>query len=206
MNHLAILPTSYLGPIQYYQKLARYPELLIEHQENMIKQTYRSRCDIYSPNGVLTLSIPLEKRDKRQLVKDSRISYDYDWQKLHWRSLESSYRRSPFFEFYEDDFRPFYEGRKEKFLVDFNEALQQEVLSLLKLRPAYTFTSSYQGTYPGADDFRQVIAPKSPLSADPGFEAKPYYQVFEPRHGFIPNLSIVDLLFNQGSKAAEYIV
>lgn len=171
----------------------------------MIKQTYRSRCDIYSPNGVLTLSIPLEKRDKRHVVKDVKISYDYDWQTLHWRSLESSYRRSPFFEYYEDDFRPFYEDRKDKFLVDFNEALQQEVLDLLKLKTNYTFTTSYQSEYPDADDFRNRIAPKAALSDDPDFQIQPYYQVFEPRHGFIPNLSVVDLLFNQGSKALEHI-
>lgn len=205
MNQTAILPTAYLGPIQYYQKLATYPDCIIEHHEHFIKQTYRSRCEIYSPNGVLTLSIPLEKRNKRQAVKDARISYEYNWQSLHWRSLESCYRRSPFFEYYEDDFRPLYENKKFDFLIDFNEAVQQEVLGLLKLKPQYSFSKEYKSAYANADDFRNLISPKESFEADPAFTPKPYYQVFEPRHGFIPNLSIADLLFNQGSKATEYL-
>ncbi|MCW3102217.1 MAG: hypothetical protein JWO09_657 [Bacteroidetes bacterium] len=205
MNQTAILPTAYLGPIQYYQKLLTYPACIIEHHEHFIKQTFRSRCEIYSPNGVLTLSIPLEKRNKRQAVKDARISYEYNWQILHWRSLESSYRRSPFFEYYEDDLWPFFEDKKYDFLVDFNEAIQQEVLGLLKAKPGYTFSTEYKSNYENADDFRQLISPKEAPAADPAFEAKPYSQVFEPRHGFLPNLSITDLLFNQGSRAADYI-
>ncbi|MCW3072842.1 MAG: hypothetical protein JWO44_2732 [Bacteroidetes bacterium] len=205
MNQTAILPTAYLGPIQYYQKLLTYPACIIEHHEHFIKQTFRSRCEIYSPNGVLTLSIPLEKRNKRQAVKDARISYEYNWQTLHWRSFESSYRRSPFFEYYEDDLFPFFEAKKFDFLVDFNEAIQQEILGLLKAKPNYTFSTEYKSTYDNADDFRQLISPKESPAADPSFEPKPYSQVFEPRHGFLPNLSIADLLFNQGSRAADHI-
>jgi hypothetical protein len=205
MNETAILSTAYLGPIQYYQKLKNYPACIIEHHENFIKQTFRSRCDIYSPNGILTLSIPLEKRNKRQTVKDVKISYEYNWQTLHWRSLESCYRRSPFFEYFEDDFRPFYEDKKFEFLIDLNEAIQQEVLSLLKLKPQYSFTSEYKSSYENADDFRNTISPKESLEKDSGFEPKTYSQVFEPRHGFIPNLSIVDLLFNEGSRATQSI-
>ncbi|MDF2436701.1 MAG: hypothetical protein K0Q95_1077 [Bacteroidota bacterium] len=205
MHSTAILSTAYLGPIQYYQKLLTYEKSIIEHHENFIKQTYRSRCDIYSPNGILTLSIPLEKRNKRQAVKDVKISYEYNWQTLHWRSLESCYRRSPFFEYFEDDLRPFYEDKKFEFLIDFNEAIQQEVLSLLKKKPEYQFTSEYTSEYKNADDFRMLISPKESLSSDPAFEPKPYSQVFETRHGFLPNLSIVDLLFNEGSRATDSI-
>jgi hypothetical protein len=204
MNNTVILSTAYLGPIQYYQNLIAYPNCIIEHHEHFIKQTYRSRCDIYSPNGILTLSIPLEKRNKRQATKDVRISHEYNWQALHWRSLESSYRRSPFFEYFEDDFRPLYE-KKFDFLIDINEAFQQEVLKLLKIKPKYTFTSEYKGNYENSDDLRNIISPKEAPGADPSFEPKPYSQVFETRHGFIPNLSIVDLLFNQGSRALDHI-
>ncbi len=198
MNTTAILPTAYLGPIQYYQKLMTYPNCIIEHQEHFVKQTYRNRCDIYSPNGLLTLSVPLVKRNHRQTTKDIKISYDYNWQVLHWRSLESAYRRSPFFEYFEDDFRPFYEDKKFEFLFDLNEALQQEVLALLKLKANCAFTSAYIKTYADADDFRST-------EPDKNFIPKKYGQVFEPRHGFIPDLSIVDILFNQGSKALDYI-
>jgi hypothetical protein len=205
MNSTAILSTAYFGSIQYYQKLITYPKIIIEHHEHFIKQTYRSRCEIYSPNGLLTLSIPLEKRNKRQSVKDIRISYEYNWQTLHWRSLESSYRRSPFFEYYEDDLRPFFQNKKYEFLIDLNEAVQLEILTLLKAKPVYSFSTGYNKEYPDADDYRDLISPKEPVESDKNFEVKPYHQVFETRHGFISNLSIVDLLFNQGSKAGDYI-
>jgi hypothetical protein len=205
MSRIAILPTAYLGPVQYYNKLNTYPSSIIDHHEHFVKQTYRSRCEIYSPNGLLTLSVPLDKGKKRRAVKDVKISYDYNWQTLHWRSLESCYRRSPFFEYYEDDFRPFYELKKYDFLIDLNEALQQKVLELLKLRPEYTFSSEYKSEYDEADDYRTIISPKESPEKDPGFEPKIYSQVFESRHGFIPNLSIVDLLFNEGSRAAQSI-
>ncbi len=205
MNQLAILPSVYLGPIQYFQKLNFYPNCVIEQHENFIKQTFRSRCDIYSPNGILTLSIPLTHRNKRQAIKDVKISYEYNWQTLHWRSLESCYRRSPFFEYFEDDFRPFYFDKKHDFLIDFNEAIQQEILKLLKLKTNYNFTSTYNKTAENTDDFRHIISPKQSLHLDTNFITKPYYQVFETKHGFIPNLSIVDLLFNEGSRTLDYI-
>ena len=205
MNNTAILSSSYLPPIQYYSKLKNYSNCIIEHHEHFPKQPYRSRCDVYSPNGILTLSIPLIKRNHRQATKDIKISYEYDWQKLHWRSLESCYRRSPFFEYFEDDLLPFYADKKFDFLIDLNEAMQQEILKLLKLKPNYSFSSEYLKTYPEAADFRDIISPKENLSSDTQFTPIPYMQVFESRHGFLPNLSIVDLLFNQGSKALETI-
>lgn len=205
MNKTAILPSAYLAPVQYYSKLKIYPNCIIEQHEHFPKQTYRSRCEVYSPNGVLTLSIPLVKRNHRQSTKDIKISYEYNWQKLHWRSIESCYRRSPFFEYYEDDFLPFYTDKKFDFLIDLNEAMQQELLKLLKLKSNYSFSTEYHKTYPGADDFRTLISPKEDLSADTQFSPIPYMQVFESNHGFQPNLSIIDLLFNQGSKALETI-
>ncbi len=205
INTVAILSTAYLAPIQYYSKLIHYPSCIIDNFEHYTKQTYRSRCDIYSPNGLKTLSVPLVKRSHRQAVKDLRISYDIDWQKLHWRTLESSYRRSPFFEYFEDDLQPFYQDKKFDFLIDLNEALQQEILILLKRKPNYTFSSEYIKEYTDADDYRNIISPKEQLNSDSLFEPKAYSQVFETRHGFIPNLSILDLLFNQGSRALEFI-
>ncbi len=201
MNQLAILSTAYLAPIQYFSKLKNYEKCIIEHHEHFQKQTYRSRCDIYSPNGPLTLSIPLVKRNHRQAVKDIRISYDHDWQKLHWRSLESCYRCSPFFEYYEDDFLPFYTDKKFEFLIDLNESLNLEIFKLLKLKPNYSFSSEYHETYTDADDLRNIISPKESLNKDPLFTATTYIQVFGSKHGFLPNLSIVDLLFNQGSES-----
>jgi hypothetical protein len=204
MNTCALLPTAYLAPVQYYSKIKNYQSCIIEHFENFPKQTYRSRCNIYSPNGTLTLSIPLLKRNHRQLIKDIKISYEYDWQKLHWRSLEASYRSSPFFEYYEDDLFPFYHEKKPKFLLDLNAGLHEKILCLLKLKTPISVTAEYTKAYNNTDDFRELINPKN-TTVDPTFEAKPYYQVFENKHGFIPNLSVVDVLFNQGSRALDYI-
>ncbi len=202
---IAILSTAYLAPIQYYSKLINYPICIIDNYEHFTKQTYRSRCDIYSPNGLKTLSVPLVKRNHRQAMKDLKISYDFDWQKLHWRTLESSYRRSPFFEYFEDDFRPFYHDKKFDFLIDLNESLQQEILQLLKHKANYSFSADYIKTYTDADDYRTLITPKATTDEDKLFEPKIYAQVFETKYGFIPNLSILDLLFNQGSRAKEFI-
>lgn len=201
----AILSSTYLAPIQYFSKLKNYSNCIIEHFEHFPKQTFRSRCDVYSPNGVLKLSIPLVKRNHRQPTKDIKISYEYDWQKLHWRSIESCYRRSPFFEYYEDDFLPFYSAKKFDFLIDLNEAMQEEILKLLKLKPQISFSTEYHKVYENADDFRDIISPKVDVSLDKQFQSLPYMQVFEPRHGFIPNLSIIDVLFNEGSKASEHL-
>ena len=205
MNSLAILPSTYFGPIQFYQKLFHYDNCIIEHHENYIKQTYRSRCDIYSPNGLLTLSVPLIKRNKRQIIKDTKISYEDDWQLLHWRSIESSYRRSPFFEYYEDDLRYLFFEKKYTFLIDLNEEAQKQMLELIQKKITYSFSSEYIVKYENTDDYREIISPKNHLTTDELFTVKPYNQVFETRYGFIPNLSILDLLFNQGPKAADYI-
>jgi hypothetical protein len=201
----AILPSAYLAPIQYFSKLYNYENCLIEHYENFPKQTYRSRCNIYSPNGLITLSIPLVKRNHRQRMNEIKISYDYAWQKIHWRTIESGYRSSPFFEYFEDDFFPFYDSFKPEYLIDFNEALQQKVMTLLKLKNKYSFTKEYKESYTNTDDFRSSINPKVATETDTNFVIKPYYQVFETKHGFIPNLSIVDLLFNQGSKTLDFL-
>lgn len=202
---IALLPTSYLGPLNYYSRLKTHESSEIEWFEHLPKQTYRSRCVIYSPNGALTLSVPLVKRNQRQIMKEVKISYDTDWLKLHWRTLESAYRRSPFFEYYEDDLLPFYREKKHIYLVDFNEALQQKIMELLKLKKTYTFTTEYLKKPADRADLRELFSQKDPAAQDPDFQIIPYMQVFESKQGFIPNLSIVDLLFNTGSKAINYI-
>jgi hypothetical protein len=198
----AVLPLFYLPPIAYFKELNSYnPDFVIEKQEHFPKQTYRNRANIYSPDGVLTLVVPVVKGSKVHTpVKDVRISYDFNWQRLHWMGLQGCYRRSAYFEYYEDDFAPFYE-MKEEWLFDYNEKLLTLLLRLLKIKATLTFTDSYEAKYPGLTDLRSPINPKKEYP----FQQKPYFQVFEERHGFMKNLSIVDLLFNQGPQSLNYL-
>ncbi|MGN6640284.1 MAG: WbqC family protein, partial [Mucilaginibacter sp.] len=169
--------------------------------ENFPKQTYRNRANIYSPDGILTLTVPVIKGSKQHTpVKDVKISYDFNWPRLHWMSLQGCYRRSAYFEYYEDELAIFYEHR-EAWLFDLNEKLLLTLLSLLKIKAAIKHTKTYEADVTGMKDFRESIHPKKPFN----FQAKPYYQVFDERHGFIPNLSIVDLLFNQGPQSINYL-
>lgn len=194
-----ILSTAYLAPIQYYTKLYAYEAICIEAEENYLKQTYRNRCHIASANGLQALSIPIEKPDTiKCLTKDIRISDHGNWRHLHWNALLSAYNMSPFFEYYADDFQPFYE-KKYTFLLEFNEALRALICGLIPLSPTVRHTSTYLAEYPSGD-FREGIRPKHPL-ADKRFKQKPYHQVFQLKYGFLPNLSIVDLLFNMGPES-----
>ena len=202
MNKGAIFPLFYLPPIEFFSKLSQYKEnVLLERAEHFPKQTYRNRACIHSPQGKLDLIVPVIKGSKvHTKVKDVRISYDFDWQRLHWLSLQSSYRSSAYFEFYEDEFAPFYE-KKFDFLFDYNEALLKVILKALKLNISYNYQDSYEKEYSDLIDFRSSIHPKINNVAS----NKPYFQVFDERNGFIPNLSIVDLLFSQGPQSGQYL-
>ncbi|MFC2103877.1 WbqC family protein [Bacteroidota bacterium] len=204
MIQKALLSTAYLAPIQYYTILLRYNEVLIEIFENFTKQTYRNRCRIYGANGELSISIPVKKLATKTKIKDILIDYDTNWQKLHWKSIESAYRSSPFFEFYEDDLRIFYE-KKYKFLIDFNIEIQNMILEQLDLQINLKFTPEYQsGLVSNYEDFRNEIHPKK-INKDFNSELIKYTQVFSEKYGFLPNLSIIDLLFNEGPNAIEVL-
>ena len=170
----------------------------MEREENYIKQTYRNRCVLAAANGPLTLSVPIVKPDELKCpTKDIRISDHGNWRHLHWNALVSAYNMSPFFEYYADDFAPFYE-RRFTFLFDFNEALRQLICGLIDLQPQVHYTDSYQPVV--NHDFRESIRPRRP-EPDVAFHPVPYYQVFQEKFGFLPNLSIVDLLFNMGPES-----
>ena len=193
------LSTTYLGPVQYYCKLFSFDSVMMEVNENYLKQTYRNRCMIATANGIESISIPIEhpKKDKI-LTKDIRISDHGNWRHIHWNALVSAYGMSPFFEYYEDDFAPFYK-QKYHFLFDLNEQLRLTICELLDIHPDINYTTEYIPDVP--NDFRTKIRPRQP-DADNLFSPQSYYQVFKEKHGFLPNLSIVDLLFNMGPEAA----
>lgn len=198
----AVFPMFYLPPITYFSKINTYkPVILIEKEEHFPKQTYRNRSNIASPDGVLALTVPVIKGSKNHTkVKDVKISYDFSWQRLHWQTLQTCYRRSAYFEYYEDDLAPFYE-KKYDYLFDYNEQLLRFLLRAIKLPVELSFTEIYEAAYPSLEDLRDTIHPKG----QPDFDQKIYYQVFEERNGFLKNLSIADLLFNQGPHTINYL-
>ncbi len=193
------LTSAYLAPLEYYVALANAKTEILEQFDSYEKQTYRNRCNIFTANGVNALTIPVEKSSaEKKLTRDIRISGHNDWQVQHWRSIESAYNSSPFFEYYKDDFLPFYE-KKWDFLWDLNLELQAKVLELLDLQQNVQFTDKYQPDLTdGVIDLRESIHPKK---ASQNINLKPYYQVFEQRFGFQENLSIIDLLFNMGNES-----
>lgn len=201
-DNAAIFPLFYLPPIAFFTELLQHKNnFLIEQKEHFPKQTYRNRAKIYSPDGALTLVVPVAKGAKNhRVVRDVKISYDFDWQRLHWLSLQACYRSSAYFEYYEAEFAPFYQEKNYVFLFDYNKALLQLLLKLLKLKLELKFTPTYETDFIGTD-FRKSIYPK----LDYNFDQKTYFQVFNDRQGFLKNLSIVDLLFNQGPNTLKYL-
>ena len=204
----ALLQTTYFGPIQWYQKLCRYDQTLIEQYDSYQKQTYRNRCVIATANGLQALTVPVEHdtlniKNGILKVKDLRISDHNNWRRIHWNALQSAYHESPFFDYYADDIRPFFE-KKYEFLVDFNEAIRQTVCNLLDIHPKVSYTTDFSRQPSDIDDYREVINAKHP-QADADFQPRRYWQVFEGKHGFQSNLSILDLLFNMGNEAVFYL-
>ncbi len=283
----ALLSTTYFGPVQWYQKLNRH-RCIIEQHDNFVKQTYRNRCVIASANGPQTLTVPIERYDGMKCaMRDIRISDHGNWRHLHWQALVSAYGETPFFEYYADDIRPFFEEHRWKYLLDFNLDITHTLCSLLDVRPDLTLSDHYidadeticgggslnataagfeeavkgldgaaesfgeavkglggavkgLGGANGLDgaaesfggavkglggansldgaaeslgsssacslfvDYRDAIRPKHPLP-DAEFEARPYYQVRAQRHGFLPNLSVLDLLFNEGPEGIFWL-
>lgn len=218
-----LLQTTYFGPVQWYQKLYRYDRCLIEQYDSYQKQTYRNRCVIATANGLQALTVPVDTHAvlgdsvaeaPKCLLKDVRISDHNQWRRVHWNALQSAYSESPFFEYYADDIRPFFE-KKYDFLIDFNEAIRQTVCELIDIHPTVEYTQEFLplpqplafsphpsalNPQPSLHDFRAVIHAKHPLP-DADFEAKNYWQVFGHKYGFQPNLSILDLLFNMGPES-----
>jgi hypothetical protein len=199
----ALLSSTYFGPVQWYQKLCRYDRVLIEHCDAYQKQTYRNRCLIATTQGVQALTVPVvHSRDAQQDREVIKISDHGNWRHLHWQALQTAYGDSPFFEYYEDDLRPFFTERWE-LLYDFNEAIRLKMCELLDIHPVVSHTTQYHPS-PAPNDFRDAIRPKHPLP-DAHFEPRPYYQVYQQKHGFLPNLSILDLLFNMGPESIYYL-
>lgn len=203
----ALLSATYFGPIQWYQKLHRYPVCAIERCENFQKQTFRNRCHIATEAGLQALTIPTERATSlHQPLRDTRISDHGDWRRQHWNAIASAYGESPFFDYYADDLHPYFE-RRWTFLLDFDLDITHTLCSLLDVRPQIVLTDTYVAPDQlpdGTVDLREAIRPKHPLP-DPDFQPRPYYQVYAQRRGFQPNLSVLDLLFNLGPEGILWL-
>jgi hypothetical protein len=195
-----LISTSYFAPIEYYAALYKFQNCWLEKYEFFEKQTYRNRCEILGANGKLALTIPLLNRKNKALTKDIRIDNKTPWQVNHWRTIESAYSSSPFFEYFCDDLLPFYSMQFE-FLFEFNMALQLKMTELLGLKINCNYTSEYKQASAEQRDFRNNFSPK--IISKTQFTK--YIQVFENKFDFIPNLSILDLLFNLGNESEDYL-
>lgn len=198
MNSL-LLPT-YFPSISHFAVMAQSENIIFEMEDNFQKQTNRNRTYIYSPNGIQLLNIPIKhSKAVHQKTKDVLIENEFDWQKQHFKSLEAAYRSSPFFEYFEDDIVPIFE-KKHTFLMDLNMEVFDTVTKCLRMKIEFEKTAEYFHEVENISDFRYLANGKKDQNA---FEK--YTQVFDDKHGFINNLSVLDLLFNEGKFAADYL-
>lgn len=197
-----IIHPTYFPSISHFVAIAKADSVLYEVEDNFQKQTNRNRTYIYSPNGIQLLNIPIKhSKITHQKTKDIRIENDFDWQKQHFKSLEAAYRSSPFFEFFEDDLQPIFE-KKHDFLMDLNFEVLELLSKCMRMKMDYSKTESYVlETDPAIiTDYRSLANGKKDISK---FETYP--QVFDEKYGFLNNLSILDLLFNEGKFTVDYL-
>ncbi|MEZ5008970.1 MAG: WbqC family protein [Chitinophagales bacterium] len=202
-----VLDCHYAPSIAWWSLAAKADEVSIEQHSYFRKGSYRNRCHVYGANGLLRLSIPLKKgKGQRSTMKDVQISYDHDWRKLHWESLCSAYRSSPFFEFYEMEFQALYELELSS-LMDYNLHFINQVKALLGLKAEWPLTTKYEmNLEQGIIDAREIIHPNEAKNIlSDRIDMPEYLQVFAEKHGFIGNLSIMDLLFNLGPESLDYL-
>jgi len=191
-----LLPISYLGPVAYYSAILQSEEIFIETKEHFIKQSFRNRCTIMGSNGSQTLTIPKERKSSdKTLISDISISNQDNWQKLHWQSIVSAYNSSPFFEYYKDELLSFY-NTEHKNLFDFNLKLSKTILRFLQVEKELNFTSKFQKESNRLDFRSSKFILKN---------QEEYQQVFCEKYSFIPNLSILDVLFNLGPETTSYL-
>lgn len=199
-----LLSTAYFPPIHYFSFLVNSEEIFFEKFENFIKQTYRNRCIILTANGILNLSIPVKKSGKlKTLIKDVEIDYKTKWQKNHFKSIESAYKSSPFFDFYIDDLIIFFEKRY-KFLYDYNLEIINSLKDILMIDFEIKETSDFiELEKNNFNDLRYSFSPK--YVEKTAINYPKYNQVFKEKFDFIPNLSILDLIFNLGNETCDYL-
>lgn len=201
-NKDIILGSAYLAPVSYFAALYSCSKAYIERYDHYMKQTYRNRCVIASADGPLALTIPVEKLSEAKCtMKDIRVSEHGNWRHVHRNAFVAAYKQSPFFDYYADEFNAFFD-RKYVFLYDFNMELTHWMCRQIDIQPELVPTTEYMDAKEGILDLREAIHPKKNVEDTLSFcHPVPYYQVFDSRHGFQPDLSIADLLFNMGPES-----
>ena len=201
-----LLSTAYFAPVHYYSRYIHHPKVYIEQYEHFNKQTYRNRCVLSAGNGLIPLVIPVVKgRGPKTAIKDLQISYDTEWQRNQWQTIVSAYNSSPYFEYYQDELQPFFQN-KPKFLLDHNLKIHETLCDFMDVSSEIYLTEDFELIPENTLNFRDKISPKIKTNSDANFVPQEYTQVFNEKHGFLPNLSILDLLFNEGPNTHTILV
>lgn len=201
MEKKILISTAYLPPIEYFSHISRADEIFVEKEENYLKQTYRNRCYILSAHGPQLLSVPVYLGSLHKTpVKEIRIDYSKRWQQVHLRAMTASYNASPYFEFYFENLERII-SKNHEFLLDLNMALTESILEILKIKKRLSYTTYFKPTGDNPNDFRYKIIPKK----ESNVTVIKYQQVFDNCGGFVPHLSIIDLIFNMGPEAGDYL-
>ncbi|MDG2194140.1 MAG: WbqC family protein [Polaribacter sp.] len=197
---MALFLPTYFSPIAQYAALVKTPEIVFEVEDNFQKQTYRNRCYIYGANGKQLLNIPIKhlESSQRKKTKDTLIDTGYSWQSQHLKSIQTAYRNSPFFEFYQDDLQPIF-TKKYTYLLDVTIDTFLFLMDALQLPDTYSKTTEFVPK--ATEDYRLLANAKQ----NPAIHFDHYIQLFDDKHGFIPNLSMLDLLFMEGPNAISFL-
>jgi hypothetical protein len=201
MTGMILVSTAYLPPVEYFSLLSYADEILIEREENYLKQSYRNRCYILSPHGTQFLSVPVYLGSQHKTpVKDIRIDYSKRWQQVHLGALTASYSASPYFQYYFENIESVI-SKNHEFLIDLNTDLTALMMNILKLKAGLAYTTYFQPEGSVNNDYRYILSPKKPSL----FAVRKYMQVFDNNTGFVQPLSILDLIFNVGPYAVDYL-
>lgn len=196
-----LMSSAYLPPVEYFSVISNAGEILVEREENYLKQTYRNRCYILSAHGPQLLTVPVYLGSVHKTpVRDIRIDYSKRWQQVHLRAITASYNASPYFQFYFENIEKII-SKQTRFLLDLNMELTVQVLNMLKMDLKIGFTTSFYQVTKDKNDFRYKISPKK----EPVFSSPKYSQVFSNEQGFVKGLSIIDLIFNTGPEAFSFL-
>jgi hypothetical protein len=198
---MSLFIPTYFSPISQYSEVVKADKIIFEMDDNFQKQSYRNRCYIYNSNGKQLLSVPVKHltKDSRKKTRDTLVENDFPWQDQHFKSLQIAYRTSPFFEFFEDDLAPIYE-KKYTYLQDLNIDTFLFLTDALQIETTFSKTQEYK-VEPNEKDFRLLAE----IKQQPEKLVEKYIQMFDDKHGFISNLSILDLLFMEGPNAISYL-